>query len=117
MAGDADAVAATPPDMVARSDESRPGLSLGRRPRRAQAVELLVAAGLDVNSQGRSDVAGNQPWHTALHVAAEKDDLVLARKLLELGPTPTSPTSTTSRPPWAGPATSTDPQSLTCSNR
>jgi hypothetical protein len=52
------------------------------------AVELLVAAGFDVNALGRSDVPGNQPWHTALHVAAEKGDLALARTLLDLGADP-----------------------------
>jgi ankyrin repeat protein len=34
------------------------------------------------------DVSGNQPWHTAVHVAAEKGDLAVARTLLELGADP-----------------------------
>ena len=55
------------------------------------AVELLVSVGFDVNARGRSDVCGNQPWHTALHVAAEKGDLVLARTLLNLGADPNIP--------------------------
>ncbi|MGH3195426.1 MAG: ankyrin repeat domain-containing protein [Streptosporangiaceae bacterium] len=54
-------------------------------------MELLVSAGFDVNARGRSDVSGNQPWHTALHVAAEKGDLALARTLLELGADPDIP--------------------------
>ena len=54
-------------------------------------MELLVSVGFDVNARGRSDVAGNQPWHTALHVAAEKGDLVLARALLALGADPNIP--------------------------
>lgn len=38
--------------------------------------------------QCRSDIPGNEPWHTALHVAAEKGDAALARRLLELGADP-----------------------------
>ena len=52
------------------------------------AVGLLVAAGFDVNALGRSDIFSNEPWHTALHVAAENGDLGLARNLLELGADP-----------------------------
>jgi ankyrin repeat protein len=52
------------------------------------AVELLVAAGFGVNALGRSDIFSNDPWHTALHVAAENGDLGLARTLLELGADP-----------------------------
>jgi ankyrin repeat protein len=44
-----------------------------------------------VNAPGRSDIFGNEPWHTALHVAAENGDLALARTLLELGADPGIP--------------------------
>jgi hypothetical protein len=71
------------------------------------AVELLIAAGFDVNARGRSDMLSNMPWHTALHAAAANGDLPLARTLWTWAPTRTSPTSTTSPPHWAGPATST----------
>jgi ankyrin repeat protein len=53
-----------------------------------ESVPLLVAAGFDVNAFGRSDVPSNERWHTALHVAAEKGDLALARRLLDLGADP-----------------------------
>jgi ankyrin repeat protein len=52
------------------------------------AVELLAAAGFDVNALGRSDLPGNEPWHTALHVAARDGNLALARTLLGLGADP-----------------------------
>jgi ankyrin repeat protein len=49
------------------------------------AVELLVSVGFDVNALGRSDMPSNDPWHTALHVAAETGNLRLAKRLVELG--------------------------------
>ncbi|HEY3954593.1 MAG TPA: ankyrin repeat domain-containing protein [Streptosporangiaceae bacterium] len=52
------------------------------------SVDLLVAAGFDVNARGRSDVLSNEPWQTALHVAAANGDLALAQRLLELGADP-----------------------------
>ncbi len=52
------------------------------------AVELLVSVGFDVNALGRSDLFSNEPWHTALHVAAENGDLALAQTLLRLGADP-----------------------------
>ena len=55
------------------------------------SVELLVSAGFDVNALGRSDIASNEPWHTALHVAAEAGNLALAQTLLELGADPNIP--------------------------
>ena len=54
-------------------------------------MELLVSAGFDVNALGRSDIPSNEPWHTALHVAAENGDLALARTLLDLGADPNIP--------------------------
>lgn len=52
------------------------------------SVELLAAAGFDVNALGRSDILSNMPWHTALHAAAETGNLTLARTLLDLGADP-----------------------------
>jgi hypothetical protein len=80
------------------------------------AVELLAAAGFDVNALGRSDIPSNAPWHTALHVAAEKGDVVLARTLLELGADLTSPTSTTGPRRSAGPVTSASRRWPSCSD-
>jgi ankyrin repeat protein len=52
------------------------------------AVELLVQLGFDVNAKGRTDIPSDQPWHTALHAAAEDGDVELARTLLRLGADP-----------------------------
>jgi ankyrin repeat protein len=55
---------------------------------RAEAVEILVGLGFDVNARGRTDVPSDQPWQTALHKAAEDGNLELARTLLRLGADP-----------------------------
>jgi ankyrin repeat protein len=55
---------------------------------RADAAELLVSVGFDVNARGRTDVPSDQPWQTALHKAAEDGNLELARTLLRLGADP-----------------------------
>jgi ankyrin repeat protein len=55
---------------------------------RADAAELLVSLGFDVNAKGRTDVPSDQPWQTALHKAAEDGNLELARTLLRLGADP-----------------------------
>jgi ankyrin repeat protein len=89
LAGDADGVAATAPDVIASVRRGRSGLLPWAAAQGApDAVELLVSVGFDVNGRGRGDVAGNQPWLTALHVAAETGDLALAQKLLALGADP-----------------------------
>jgi ankyrin repeat protein len=54
----------------------------------ADAVELLVELGFDVNAMGRADVPSNEPWQTALHRAADAGDLGLSRTLLRLGADP-----------------------------
>jgi ankyrin repeat protein len=70
-------------------DQPRPGLVTWAASQGApDAVELLVLAGFDVNSFGRSDAPVDQPWHSALHVAAGAGNLRLAEKLLELGADP-----------------------------
>jgi ankyrin repeat protein len=89
LAGDEEALAATPPDVVEQAREARPGLvvwaaSLGR----TAAVERLVAAGFDVNALGRADTPVEQPWQTALHTAAGDGDLALAERLIALGADP-----------------------------
>ena len=92
LAGDADAMQQTRADVVAEVRRKRTGpVTWAAAEGAAGAVELVVAAGFDVNALGRSDVLSNQPWHTALHVAAEKGDLDLARKLLDLGADPDIP--------------------------
>jgi ankyrin repeat protein len=89
LAGDSDAVAQTRPEVVASVRRQRTGLVTWAAAQGTPgAVELLAAAGFDINALGRSDIPSNQPWHTALHVAAENGDLALAQKLLELGADP-----------------------------
>ena len=89
LAGDAEAVANTPPAVVAAVRERRTGLvTWAAAQGSANSVELLVETGFDVNARGRGDVPGNQPWQTALHVAAETGDVGLARSLLALGADP-----------------------------
>ena len=52
------------------------------------SVELLAGLGFDVNAKGRSDTPEQDPWQTALHVAAEEGRVGLARSLLRLGADP-----------------------------
>ena len=92
LAGDSDAVRRTPADVVAAIRQKQTGLVTWAAAQGApNAVELLVAAGFDVNALGRGDIGGNDPWHTALHVAAENGDLDLAQTLLALGADPNIP--------------------------
>jgi ankyrin repeat protein len=92
LAGDAGAVRHIAPEVIADVRRKRTGLVTWAAAQGAPgAVELLVSNGFDVNARGRSDIPSNQPWHTALHVAAERGDLDLARKLLELGADPDIP--------------------------
>jgi ankyrin repeat protein len=89
LAGDAEAVEHTPATVVDAVRRRRTGLVTWAAAQGApNAVELLVHAGFDVNALGRSDIPSNMPWHTALHVAAEKGDVSLARTLLGLGADP-----------------------------
>jgi Ankyrin repeat len=89
LAGDADAVAQTPAHVVAAVRQKRTGLVTWAAAQGApNSVELLVSAGFDVNALGRSDIPSNQPWHTALHVAAESGNVTLAQALLDLGADP-----------------------------
>lgn len=92
MAGDGAAVRATDPAVVERVRARRTGLVVWAAAQgAADSVELLVSAGFDVNALGRGDIPRDMPWHTALHVAAERGDLVLAENLLRLGADPDVP--------------------------
>jgi ankyrin repeat protein len=89
LSGDARAVNRTPAAVIASVRRKRTGLVTWAAAHGApNSVDLLVTAGFDVNALGRSDIMSNQPWHTALHVAAENGDLALARRLTELGADP-----------------------------
>ena len=55
---------------------------------RPGAVEILAAAGWDVNVMGRTDVPSDMPWQTALHAAAQAGDPRTAQALLDLGADP-----------------------------
>jgi ankyrin repeat protein len=89
LAGDAEAAGQVPGSVIASVRRRRTGLMTWAAAEGApNSVELLVSAGFDVNALGRSDIQSNEPWHTALHVAAETGNLMLARRLLELGADP-----------------------------
>ncbi|NAZ81358.1 ankyrin repeat domain-containing protein [Kineococcus sp. R8] len=89
LAGDGEAVRAAPATVVAAARAARPSLVVwAAGTGRAGAVELLVAAGWDVDALGRSDLPREQPWQTALHTAVERDDEGLVRRLLALGADP-----------------------------
>jgi ankyrin repeat protein len=84
-----DRVQTAHPGVAAAARTARPALVVwAAGSGNAPAVELLVAAGFDVNARGRTDVPVEQPWHTALHGAAESGDVELARTLLRLGADP-----------------------------
>ncbi len=90
LAGDAAAVRSADPAAVAAVRSLWPGLPVWAASRGVLgSVPLLVGAGFDVNAFGRSDGPYHQPrWHSALHVAADKGDLALAQRLLDIGADP-----------------------------
>jgi len=89
LAGDAEAVQRIPPAVIAAVRRRRTGLvTWAAAHGAANSVDLLVTVGFDVNALGRSDIMGIQPWHTALHVAAENGNLALAERLIGLGADP-----------------------------
>ncbi len=89
LAGDAVAVRAASPEVVAGARKARPGLiAWAAGQGRVAAVELLVAAGFDVNARGRGDVPVEQRWQTGLHTAVERGDASMVRALLSLGADP-----------------------------
>jgi ankyrin repeat protein len=89
MTGDAAAAGDVDPAMLATVLRTRPGLLVwAARQGHPDAPALLIEAGFDVNSYGRSDGPFDDPWHTALHVAAADGNLSLAQRLLALGADP-----------------------------
>jgi ankyrin repeat protein len=89
MAGDEAAARDADPALLAAVREARPGLLAWAAVQGHQnSVELLVRAGFDVNSYGRSDGPFDEPWQTALHVAAGEGNLPLAQWLLAAGADP-----------------------------
>ncbi len=110
LAGEAEAVRRTPAEVVAAVRRKRPGLVTWAAAQGApNAVELLVSAGFDVNALGRSDLPSNDPWHTALHVAAENGDLALAQELVGLGADPSIADKHYKATPLGWPGTLTSP--------
>jgi ankyrin repeat protein len=86
LAGDRAAVEATPADVVADAVRRRPGLVVWAAGQgRVDVVELAMAAGFSVNASGRLDAPVEAEWQTALHAAADRGDVDLARRLLALG--------------------------------
>jgi ankyrin repeat protein len=77
------------PDVAAAARQERPGLTVWAAAcGRTDAIRLLVEYGFDVNALARGDVPIEQPWQTALHEAVGRDDLPMARAVLELGADP-----------------------------
>ncbi len=76
-------------DHVPEARTERPGLMVWAAARQASAaIPLLIAEGFDVNAYGRGDIPTEQPWQTALHEAACRGDLNLARLLVGFGADP-----------------------------
>jgi hypothetical protein len=93
MAGDraeVERVAALDPGALARARAERPGLVVwAAASGRVSAVEAALDEGFAVDALARSDVPVEQPWETALHVAAMAGDLELIGLLLDRGADPT----------------------------
>jgi ankyrin repeat protein len=83
-------VRAAHPTALADARRRHPGLVVrAAAAHNADAVRLLVRLGFDVNGMGRADLPIDQPWETALHVAAGDGDVELVGELLQLGADPT----------------------------
>jgi hypothetical protein len=86
LAGDAEEVFATSPEIVAAAREQRPALLVWAASQgRLSAIELLVANRFDLNAYGRGDVPVEQEWQTALHTAVEHGHGDVIRLLVALG--------------------------------
>jgi ankyrin repeat protein len=71
---------------VAAAIALRPGLVAWAAQRGdAEAVRRAAGLGWDVDRLARTDVPSDEPWESALHVAAGNGDLATLRVLLELG--------------------------------
>jgi Ankyrin repeats (many copies) len=74
------------PDLVDQVRQARPGLIVWAAAQgRTETVALLAELGFDVDALGRGDAPVEQGWETALHQAAYRGDLELARLLLGWG--------------------------------
>jgi ankyrin repeat protein len=77
------------PAAAAQAQRDRPGLIVWAAAQgRTETVALLAELGFDVNARGRGDVPVEGGHDTALHHAAARGDLELARLLLSLGADP-----------------------------
>jgi ankyrin repeat protein len=84
-----DELRAARPGLAAAVRAARPALIVWAAAQgRPGSVELLAGLGFDVNAKGRSDAPAEDPWQTALHVAASQGREELARSLLRLGADP-----------------------------
>jgi ankyrin repeat protein len=84
-----DELRADHPGLAAAVRTARPALIVWAAAQgRPGSVELLAGLGFDVNAMGRSDAPAEDPWQTAMHVAASEGREELARTLLRLGADP-----------------------------
>jgi len=90
FAGDRAALEALPDGAVQAARVEYPALVLrATAVGRAAAVEMLLDVGFDVDALGRADLPIDEPWETALHVAAGEGNAAITRLLLEAGADPT----------------------------
>jgi ankyrin repeat protein len=77
------------PGALEEARRSRPGVVVWAAAQGlTETVALLAELGFNVNARGRADVPVEQEWETALHQAASRGDVELARLLLALGADP-----------------------------
>jgi hypothetical protein len=99
-----DALEQTDPGRLAAVRAARPGLIVWAAARRGHdIVSQLLDLGFDVNAKGRGDVPIEEPWQTALHEAANRNDAALAGVLLAAGADPNIRDARFDAPPlgWA----------------
>jgi ankyrin repeat protein len=77
------------PGALAEARRDRPGLIVWAATQASvETVGLLAELGFDVNAYGRGDAPVEEAWETALHYSAGNGDVVLTRRLLDLGADP-----------------------------